>query len=136
MTAGIRHTTLQVSRKESGFPKSVRLLRPPDYRKVYAEGRRRNLDLVVGFARPNGSERSRIGITASRAFGGAVERNRIKRRIREAARKHLRELGAGWDIVFNPRSSAKTASAAAIEEVIRRFFRSCAGLSGSPPAAG
>ena len=112
----------------------MRLLRPPDYRKVYAEGRRRNLDVLVAFARPNGMERSRIGITAPRTFGGAVERNRMKRCVREAARKHLSELGAGWDIVFNGRPAARAASAAAIEETIRRFFLSCGRPSGREAA--
>ena len=114
------------SQRQHGLPKSARLLRTADYRKVYAEGRRRNLGLLVGFSRANGERASRIGITVSRALGGAVERNRLKRRLREAVRKHRAELGPGWDIVLQPRAAAKTVPFRELEETIRNFFVACA----------
>ena len=109
-----------------GLPKQARLLRPADYRKVYAEGRRRSLDFLVAFALANGKPVSRIGLTVSRAVGGSVERNRLKRRLRETTRKHLAELGPGWDVVFNARESAKRVKFSAMDEAVRKFFLSCA----------
>jgi ribonuclease P protein component len=109
-----------------GLPKQMRLLRSVDYRKVYNEGRRRSLDFLVAFAMANGRSLSRIGFTVPRAVGGSVERNRVKRRLRESTRKHLAELGPGWDIVFNVRQSAKRVEFATIEHAVRRFFLSCA----------
>ena len=105
-----------------GLPKSARLLRTGEYRKVYAEGRRRNLGILVAFSRMTGDQPSRVGMAVSRAFGGAVERNRLKRRLREAFRRHRAELGPGWDIVFHPRTQAKEAKYSDIEAVVRGFF--------------
>ena len=117
---------MQSSQRQHGLPKSARLRRTTDYRKVYAEGRRRNLGLLLGFARAHGERASRIGITVSRALGGAVERNRLKRRVREVVRRHRAELGPGWDIVLQPRAAAKTAPFRELEETIRNFFVACA----------
>ena len=128
-----RQTTLQASgNKKFGFPKSVRLLRTTDFRKVYTEGRRSNLDFLVAFALANGKPLSRVGLTVPRALGEAVERNRLKRRLREAARKHLNELGPGWDIVFNPRPAAKTVEFARLEETVQKLFLSCARQASEP----
>ena len=122
---------MQASKKRYGFPKSVRLLHRADYRKVYSGGRRRNLDLVVAFALRHESPWSRIGLTVPGSLGDAVERNRVKRRLREVVRKHLSELGPGWDVVLNARPPVKSASFAHLEETIRFFFGSCARSSGS-----
>ncbi len=122
--------TRQGASKDSGsrrcFPKQVRLLRRADYRKVYSKGRRRSLDFLVTFSVANGMSFSRIGLTVPRALGGAVERNFLKRRLREASRRHLQELGPGWDIVFNPRQAAKSVSFARLEATIESFFLACA----------
>lgn len=108
--------------RPSGFPKSARLLRSADYRKVYAEGRRRNLGILAAISRATGEQPSRVGMAVSRAFGGAVERNRLKRRLREAVRKHRADLGPGWDIVFHPRAEAKAAKFADLEAAVRTYF--------------
>ena len=124
---------MRSSQRQHGLPKSARLLRTADYRKVYAEGRRRNLGLLVGFARINGEPASRIGLTVSRALGGAVERNRLKRRLREVVRRHRAELGPGWDIILQPRAAAKTVPFAELEETVQKFFLACA--QAIPPGA-
>ena len=112
--------------KRLGFPKRARLLRSADYRKVYDQGRRRSLDFLLAFALENGEPVSRIGLTVPRSVGGSVERNRIKRRLRESVRTHLAELGPGWDIVFNARQSSKEVDFAALDQAVRKFFLSCA----------
>ncbi len=100
------------------------MLRSVEYRKVYDEGRRRSLDFLLAFALQNGKPMSRIGLTVSRVVGGSVERNLVKRRLREAVRHHLPELGPGWDIVFNARQSAKGVAFAALDATVGKFFRS------------
>jgi len=112
--------------KRYGFPKSARLLRTADYRKVYSEGRRKNLEWLAAFTLATGKPGSRVGLTVPGSFGSAVERNRVKRRLREAVRKNWSELGPGWDIVLHPRPAALTLEFARIEETIRRFFQTCA----------
>ena len=121
-----RQGTSENSGSRHGFPRRVRLLRGSDYRRVYSKGRRRSLGFLVSFSLANEKPFSRIGLTVPRALGGAVERNLLKRRLREASRRHLPELGPGWDIVFNPRLSAKSVSFAQIEATVESFFLACA----------
>jgi ribonuclease P protein component len=59
-------------------------------------------------------------------LGGAVVRNRIKRRVREAVRTRLEKAGAGWEIVINPRLRALTAPFSQVEREIEKLFERCA----------
>ena len=68
---------------------------------------------------------ARLGLTVPRAIGGAVVRNRIKRRIREAFRLHRAEIGPQWDIVVNPRRAALAASFPDIERALRKVIEKC-----------
>ena len=122
---------MRPSQPKLGFPRSARLLRSTDFRRVYAKGRRRNLGFLVAFFLASGERASRVGLTVPRSLGGAVERNRLKRRLREAVRKHRAELGPGWDIVLQPRPAAKTTPLPEIEEALRAFFLACARSSSS-----
>ena len=112
--------------KANRFPKGARLLRTADYRKVYAQGRRRNLDWLMAVLLPSNLEQSRVGFTLPGSFGSAVERNRTKRRLREVVRRNWAELGPGWDIVLQPRRTALALEFSEIEETVRRLFQSCA----------
>ncbi len=100
---------LPYNRRPLGFPRACRLLRRADYDRVYKDGRRRTSQHFVVFYRTNSGESSRLGISVKRALGGAVVRNRIRRRIREIFRTHRQEIQPGWDIVIHPRSSVATA---------------------------
>jgi len=119
-------TKLPGSGKTLGFPKAAHLLRTADFKKVYAEGRRHSLDLLIAFARANGQTQSRIGFTLPRALGKAVDRNRMRRRLREAIREHLKDLGPGWDVVFHPRRGTMTAKFERMEEIVQKFLLSLA----------
>src|SRR5437667_10954157 len=75
----------------AGFPKSVRILRSKDFRRVYDHGARYSGPFFAAFyARSpatqggSGGDGPKIGFTVPRSLGGAVVRNRIKRRVREA----------------------------------------------------
>src|SRR5882672_12691314 len=83
----------------AGFPKSSRILRSKDFRRVYDNGAKFSGPLFAAFClRNNGEGGVKVGFTCPRALGGAVVRNRIKRRVREAARKYMDRIGAGWEI--------------------------------------
>jgi len=104
------------------FPKAVRLLGRGEFRRVYEEGQRRSTSLCAIFFRPNGLSQTRLGITASGRLGGAVVRNRVKRRLREVFRLRRASIPGGWDIVLNPREAvAKVPFPTLVREVLRLF---------------
>lgn len=92
------------SRSEPGA--ASRQLRSADFDGVYREGSRRGATHFVVLARPNGLGRARFGISVKTALGGAVVRNRIKRRVRALLRHVPNPALRGWDIVVQPRSNA------------------------------
>ncbi len=110
-----------------GFPRSGRLLKHSDFERVYKRGRRHfSPHMTVFFLRRTAGalpeKGSRVGFTVGRVLGGAVERNRIKRRLREAVRLRRSALeGAGAvDVVINPKKSVlKLEFAVVLEEVGR-----------------
>jgi len=75
---------------------------------------------------------SRFGISVKKALGGAVVRNRIRRRIREILRRNRTEIPTGWDIVIHPRSSVARAEFAPLEAELLGLLR---GIRGSAPKA-
>jgi ribonuclease P protein component len=94
---------------------------------VYDHGTRVSGPLFAAFclARPAGGAFARLGLTVPRAVGGSVDRNRIKRRLREAFRRHYRELDPRWDIVLNPRRTALAAPFADLERALRKVIEKC-----------
>lgn len=121
-------------RESSGTPtsfslsKSARILKAPDFRIVYQNGFRHSGSLFAAFClaveRLPG-QGPRLGFTVPRAFGRAVKRNRARRRIREALRLRLPEVGSQWDIVVNPRRPALTAPAEALRREVDRLVSRC-----------
>lgn len=77
-----------------------RLKANSDFQRVRREGRSWSHPLIVLIARANGLTESRLGIAAGKAVGGAVKRNRAKRRLRAAIRLAATTLSAGWDVVL------------------------------------
>lgn len=76
---------------------------------------------VFYLARAEG-EGLRVGFTVGRVLGGAVARNRMKRRLREAVRLLRPAQGAAVDVVINPKKSLLTADFAELQNEIRRAF--------------
>jgi ribonuclease P protein component len=105
-----------------GFPKTARILRAADFRKAYNQGTRFTGRYFAAFClrEPARMDGPRLGFTVPRAFGKAVLRNRVKRRLREALRVRLPEVAPEWDIVINPR---RPAIAAPVEELRREVDR-------------
>jgi ribonuclease P protein component len=85
-----------------------RLSRSADFERVYRRGRSQaNRHLVLySFPRPSGDE-PRVGVSVSRKVGGAVERNHVKRLLREAFKAHRGELPGGHDLVVVARPDAR-----------------------------
>jgi len=101
----------------------MRLLRHNDFELVYKRGKRHfAANITVFYLRRADTEGARFGFTLPKFLGGAVERNRIKRRLREAVRLHAR-LFAPIDIVINPKKSALKAGFVEIERDIQRVMQ-------------
>jgi ribonuclease P protein component len=106
-------------------PAEVRLTRTADYRRVYDNGTRRQFGWMAAFLLRTGKQPSRIGITVPRAFGNAVQRNRMKRRLRHAIAATLADLHAGWDIVLHPRPAGLKLDYEELQATLRRIFLYC-----------
>ncbi|HKW88229.1 MAG TPA: ribonuclease P protein component [Candidatus Acidoferrales bacterium] len=97
------------------LPPDWRLVRRAEFEAVYRGGRRRTSATFVIFLRPNGSEKTRFGMSVKKALGNAVARNRIRRRVREVLRLHREEILPGWDVVIHPNRAAGSMEFAKLE---------------------
>ena len=87
-----------------------RLTRRSEFLRVAGRGRKAARPGLVLQALPSGEGPLRLGFTATKKIGGAVVRNRAKRRLREAARLTLSAdaAPAGWDLVLIARDATAT----------------------------
>jgi ribonuclease P protein component len=116
--------------------KGARLRRHSDYQRAYAAARKRQSASMSWFLAPQpageGDEAAltaprlgssmgpRVGLTAGKVLGKAHERNRIKRRMREALRRHVELLLGGFDLILHPRRTVLTLEFSKLEaEVVR-----------------
>jgi ribonuclease P protein component len=106
------------------FPREARLVRRGDFDAVYRAGKRRSSSHFTVFFRANQLPVSRFGFSIKKALGGAVVRNRIRRRIREIVRCHRMEIPAGWDILIHPKSSVAKAEFAGLTADLVRLMKS------------
>ena len=83
------------------------------FRRLYASSGHANGHLVL-YARKNHSPSNRVGITVGKKLGGAVVRNRVRRRLREVYRLNEEQFSSGWDIVVVARSRCIKADFAAL----------------------
>ena len=65
----------------------------------------------------------RVGLTVGKVMGKAVDRNRIKRRLREAVRKNLSTLSTPVDVVLHPRRGVIDLEFAALDREVASIFR-------------
>jgi ribonuclease P protein component len=111
--------------------KKYRLRANADFQRLRREGRTLLHSLLVISVLPNHLEHSRFGFAVGRQIGKAVERNRIKRRMREAVRLRLQkgEIAEGWDVVFIARRPIRGASYHQVDEAIGLLLRRAGLLS-------
>jgi ribonuclease P protein component len=140
-------------------PRDARLRKHADYQRVYKATRKQfsasmtwflaardgaleaNPPLTSGSASTIGPVAGlaggpRVGLTAGKVLGKAHERNRIKRRMREAVRHYLHELPDGIDLILHPRRSVMTMDFVKLEGEILRIFRQAATQASQPRRAG
>ena len=108
------------------FPREARLVRRGEFDSVYRAGKRRSSSHFTVFFRAYELPQSRFGFSIKKALGGAVVRNRIRRRLREIVRCHRMEIPAGWDIVIHPKSAVAKAPFAALTADLLWLLQSAA----------
>lgn len=104
---------------------TVSLNKNREFQRLYNRGKRNVSPYFALYFRKNGGLVSRLGITTGTKLGGAVVRNRVRRRIREIYRFAEPGISPGWDIVIVARSKTVTGG---FHEQKRDLFRLfCAG---------
>jgi ribonuclease P protein component len=113
-------------KSQGRFPKSQRLLRHSDFERVYKQGRRHFAAHMTVFylqRTHDEAEGARVGFTVSKALGGAVQRNRIRRRLREAVRISGFSYDMPVDVVINPKRSALNAEFTDLQNEVMKAFQ-------------
>ena len=111
-------------------PTTHRLRKHADYQLVYKAGRKQfGKQLAYFYALRPADRRSeipgpRVGLTVPKALGKAVDRNRIKRRLREAVRAALPLLTSPVDVVLHPRRSVIDLDFTHLKREVTTIFRS------------
>jgi ribonuclease P protein component len=107
----------------------ARLSKHADYQRAYAASRKHQSASMSWFLAPQQPQANqvlpgpRVGLTAGKVVGKAHERNRIKRRMREALRRHTGLLPKGCDLILHPRRSVLTVEFAKLEAEIVRILQ-------------
>jgi ribonuclease P protein component len=110
-----------VGRGNHCFRREERLRKRPQFLGVYAQGEKFGGSFFYAYFLLNQLPYSRLGLTVSRRVGGPVDRNRVKRRLREIFRHNKDRLNPPCDLVLNARRSAVGATFCALEEEFLRL---------------
>ena len=103
--------------------KKYRLRKRRDFSYTYKKGNSLANSCLVLVYRKNRSAVSRVGFSISKKYGNAVQRNKIKRRLREIYRKRLEKIRTGYDLIFIVRVGARGASFKKLENQMENLLK-------------
>ncbi|MFZ5880682.1 MAG: ribonuclease P protein component [Chloroflexota bacterium] len=103
--------------------RKFRLTRSDDFKRVRQSGKSYAHPLLVLVAQAAEPPRVRVGVTAGRTVGNAVQRNRAKRLLREAMRPSLPFLPPGWDLILIARPGAVRATLEEVRAALAALLR-------------
>ena len=103
------------------FTRADRIRRRAEFQLVYDRGARAHSRYSTLFALPNQRQASRLGVAATKKLGGAVQRNRAKRLIREVFRRN--KIALGFDVVVIPKRELLDASLTVLEADYRSLVQ-------------
>ncbi len=96
---------------------------PKDFQTLQGDGTVRSHPLLVARFLRTDLEATRFGLSTGKRLGGAVVRNRVRRRLREALRALAPSFQPGWDVLFIARPAIVDASHEDVTEAVRRLLR-------------
>ncbi len=109
---------------DARFPRQARLRKRAQFLEVQSAGRRvSSFRFIMLSCRREDDGDVRLGITVSRRVGNAVQRNRIRRLVREAFRRERAAWPTGLDVVVVARAAARDATLGEIAEELRGLLR-------------
>ncbi len=118
-----------------GLSRRQRLTRASAFLEAYGQGRKQVGRYMVMWLRAGEGASLRLGVVSGRKVGGAVQRNRARRRLREVFRRHRHRCSGPWDVVIVARRAIVEAPHAEVTEDFLRLARR-AGLLGREEAGG
>jgi ribonuclease P protein component len=104
------------------LPRAHRLRESRAFQAVYSRGRSWGDRLLALHVLPAPDDEIRVGVSVSKKIGGAVERNRVRRRLREVVRRRLGGLKRGCRLVLVARSEARHARFDELEAAVERLL--------------
>jgi ribonuclease P protein component len=104
-------------------PRLVMLSRPRDFATLQGTGAVRSHPLLVVRILRTDLEKTRFGLATGRKLGGAVIRNRLRRRLREALRALAPSFQPGWDVLIIARPALVNATHEELTEAVARLLR-------------
>ena len=107
------------------------LSRPQDFAAFQVGGTTRSHPLMTARFRRTEFETTRFGLSTGRALGGAVVRNRVRRRLREALRVMAPSFQPGWDVLIIARPAIVKADHDAMVGALRRLLTRGGALGGA-----
>lgn len=102
--------------------KSIRLRKDREYTVVYKRGKRYWNHQFTMVVKKNNLQGTRVGFSVNKKYGNAVERNRIKRQLREIIRIHYKTMKKGYDIIIIPKKNTKEMNYTQLEKSIKHLF--------------
>ncbi len=103
--------------------RKFRLIKSTDFKRVRRLGKSYAHPLIVLVKHANATDPSRIGISAGRSVGNAVQRNYAKRRLRETIRPIYPAISPGWDIILLARKPMIACDYQQVETAVRTLLR-------------
>jgi len=99
------------------------LLKHADFQAVYKEGKKHfSANVTVFYREREDRNGPRVGFTVGKVLGGAVQRNRIRRRLRAAVQRHLAQLTRPLDVVLHPRKSVLEMEFGRLDSEVEQIF--------------